>query len=225
MIDYFILPSGKKYVAENAQRYVGWRGRHWLQENGRATAWAGAPAVIPPYSPTVALSMTKEIQLMSFELMKRFCLAVDGNRWRILHGYKVAMNNGSQNGFDGSTLHADFVNNIDTSTSLPRYDKMQRVFQGSFITGILEGDKIWCKPGIDAIDATNPLPTVDEIIKRNWFTVAICTGNPPFHFRPNWGNNCWIVYPFILDRPVSFEARYFAEWNETFLPNPVTVYL
>lgn len=224
MIDYITLPNEKKYISDTAKRYTGWRGRHWLQENGRATAWAGAPAIIPPYSPTVALSMTKEIQLMSFDLMRHFCSVIDGNKWRILHGYKVAMNNGSQNGFNG-TPHADFVNNKDISASLPRYDKMQRVFQGTFITGSLQNNRILCIPGIDAIDATKPMPSIENIIERNWYTIATCTGNPPFHFRGQWGSGCWIAYPFILDRIVTYESKYFAEWNETFLPDPITIYL
>lgn len=225
MIDYLALPDNKKYVEVTERRYIGFRGRHWLGENGRATAYVGAPAIIPPYSPTVALPMTKEIQIMSFELMKRFCPTMSGNRWKTLHGYTVAMNNGSQNGY-GDIPHADYVNNIDLSASLPRYDKMQRVFQGSFITGTLEGDGdklLLCIPGIDAIDATKPMPTVDEIVDNNWYSIAVCTGNPPFHFRPAWGGQ--IVYPFILDRPIYFEAKYFTSWNETFLPNPLKIYL
>jgi hypothetical protein len=167
--------------------------------------------------------MTDEIQWMSYELMRRFCPAVDGPRWRTLHGSAVAMNNGTQNGYNETESHADFINGMDFAAPLPRYDKMQRLFQGSFFTGKRDGDLIWCVPGVDGIDATKPLPTIDEIVERNWYVVAVCTGSPPFHFRPTWGG--WIVYPFILDRLVAFEAKYFTTWDETFLPDPLTQYV
>jgi hypothetical protein len=221
---------------------VGWRGRHWVTEGGRPTAWAGAPAIIPPEDPTVALNMTADIQWMSFDLMRAVWAQLDNNgaitpeRWRILHGYGIAMNNGRQNGFNDTEPHADYVTLYpkvrDASYSLPRYDKMQRTFQGSFITGQLDGNFIYCSPGIDAIDANGfsykpgtpeAAVTLKKIIDNAWYSVAIGTGDPPYHFRSQWGKG-WIVYPFILDRTVRFDASYFARWDEAYLPEPLKTY-
>ena len=252
------------------RRYVGWRGLHET-EGGRIPTQEipSPPAVIPPYNPTVALEMTESIQWMSYDLMKHFCDAASGQRWRILHRVGIAMNNGDANGYDGSIAHRDYVNGLDLkavklngSPDLPRYDKMQRTFQGSFITGKLgysvmiafmdalrlvrqtilaprktartfrssvqslsSNNIIWCTPGVDAIDAKKPMPSVETIIDKNWYSVAVCAANPPFHFRGQWGSGCVIVYPFILDRPISFEAKFFTSWDETFLPDPIKVYL
>lgn len=226
------LHVARQKQASPIKMYIGWRGLHAETEGGRKPAYVGAPAVIPDYYP-VALLMTKDIQLMSFDLMRHFCSAITPERWRILHGYRTAMNNFPQNGFDGGTPHADFVNGLDLMASLPRYDKC-RTFQGSFITGRLEGSLIWCQPGVDGIDARSfryvpgtlaAAETLKQIIDRHWYSIAICTGDPPFHFRSQWGSGCMIAYPFIMDRLVAFEARFFAPWNETFLPDPLKSYV
>lgn len=233
------------------KRFVGWRGLHEV-EGGRVpdptNTVESPPAVIPPYNPTVALEMTESIQWLSYDLMHLFCSAASGERWRTLHRVGIAMNNGAANGFDGGTPHRDYINKIDLDATklngepdLPRYDKMQRTFQGSFITGTLDRKVIWCVPGVDAIDARDfhyptranlsdpPTPAQWEIlnivIAKDWISTAVCAANPPFHLRGKWGAGCLIVYPFILDRPVSFEARFFTPWNETYLPNPTKVYL
>lgn len=181
------------------------------------------PAVIPPYTPTVSLSMTREIQLLSYELMDVFCTGLTPERWRTAHTSDFAMTNGAQNGFDGGIPHPDYVNNRDlTAPDLTGYDKMQRIFQGSFVTGVLNGSFLTCRPGIDAIDANEPLPPLPVILAKHWYVIATAVGNPPFYVRGHWGG--FLAYLFILDRPVSYEARWFAPWNETYYPNPVTIY-
>lgn len=210
-----------------SRRWVGWRGRHMYGEDGRPAGVTASmpypPAVIPPATPTVALPMTREIQLMSYELMKQFCTGLTKTRWRTAHTWDFAMNNGGQNGYDGGTALADYVNNRDLDARLPRYDKMQRIFQGSFITGILNGNYITCRPGIDAIDSRRPLPPIQEILDRRWYVIATAVGNPPFYVRGHWGG--YLVYPFILDRDVSYESRFFVRWEEDYPPNPLTIYL
>lgn len=213
--------------------FVGWRGLH-VAEGGRAPSPLGNPGVIPPFDPTVRLRMTKDIQLMSYDLMAYFHPAVraDKNKWRIMHGYNVAMNNGT--GFDEpGDPRADFVNGRDLFSSWPEYDKMQRTFCGSFITGRLEGNVIWCQPGVDAIDARgfSYVPGTPEaaamlqnIIEKRWYSYAVAeTLTGTFKVRGQWGDG-FAVFPFILDRPVSFLARFFVAWNELFPPDPLKIY-
>lgn len=199
-----------------------------------------SPEVIPPFNPTVALPMTKDIQLMSYDLMAHFSPPVraDREKWRICHNHKLAMNNGAQNGYpapgdENPVLHADHVNGTDLLKSLPRYEKMQRTFSGSFITGRLEGSVIWCLPGVDAIDARNfryvpgteaARETLGEILAKHWFSYAVADGDRgPFRIKGHWGEG-YIVFPFILDRRVSFESRFFSRWDADHYPNPLEIY-
>ena len=201
-------------------RYTGWRGLH-MSEGGRVVAYPGAPAVIPPIE-TYALAMTRGIQLMSFALMLHLNPLITAKKWHALHGSAVAMNNGKQNGYNNDIPHVDFVSGIDVGASLPRYDKMQRTFQGTFITGTLEGDRIVCRPGVDGIDAMQPLPDVETIVRKNWYVVAVTAGDVIYNFPQGLG--AWVVYPFIFSKPISFEARYFQHWDRDYLPDPLKVY-
>lgn len=216
------------------ERIIGFRGLH-VAEGGRRPDPLGSPGVIPPFNPTISLAMTRAIQLMGYDLMAHFHPAVkaDSNKWRIMHGYNVAMNNGT--GFDEpGDPRVDFVNGRDVFAPLPKYDKMQRTFAGSLITGKLEGNVIWCSPGVDAIDARNfsyipgtpeAQTILGEILSKHWYSFAVAEyENSVVKMRGKWGDGI-IVYPFILDRPVSFESRFFTAWDETFAPDPLKVYL
>jgi len=219
-------------------RVVGWRGLH-VVEGGRAPEPMPNPGVIPPYDPTIKLAMTKSIQLMGYDVMAHFHPAVraDRNKWRIMHGGAVAMNNGPWNGYDHpKEPHplADYVNNRDLSEPLPNYDKMQRTFAGSLITGRLEGNLIWCTPGVDAIDARNFVyqpgtpeaqATLGEILAKRWIGFGVAESETGvFKIRGQWGEGI-IAFPFILDRPVAYEAKFFAAWDETYYPNPLLAYI
>jgi len=163
--------------------------------------------------------MTEAIQRMSYDLMANFCPTMDSEKWRKMHGDSLAMCN--RTGF-GDTPRRDYINGVDLTEEYPRYDKC-RTFQGSFIGGVLEGSLIVCTPGIHGIDATNPkLPSTAEIVARGWYSTAINTGNPPFHFRPNWGG--FVAYPFIMAKVMKFESRFFARWDADTLPDPLRAY-
>jgi hypothetical protein len=200
----------------------------------------GSPAVVPPYTPTRILVMTKDIQLMSFDLMKHFCKLITPSRWRIAHTYNFAMNNGAEHGYDGGIAHPDYINNMDVNAITPAaYDKMQRTFEGSFITGELLSNLIWCEPGRDAIDARgfSYIPgtpeaavTLQEIIDKHRYSCAVGVGKDvpynPYRMREQWlATNEFVVFPFILDRPVAYESKFFVPWDETYYPDPLKVYL
>lgn len=227
--------------APQPKRYIGWRGLH-VQEGGREIPTdkiPNPPAVIPDYTGK-STRMTKDIQLMCYDLQRRFCSAVSKGRWRMpLHGHGFAMTNkGAGFGWPDTVLR-DYVNNLDTNAvddrgrpALPEYDKI-RTFQGSFITGTLEGDKIWCQPGVDGIDANGftyipgtaaAAATLQKIIDNHWYSIAVAVGNPPFHVRVQWGAGCVIVFPFIFAQPVAYEARFFERWDADALPEPLKIY-
>lgn len=223
------------------KRYVGWRGLFEV-EGGRhvpTDVLANPPAVIPDYTGHNT-PLTKDIQLMCYDLQRHFCSVVTKARWRMpLHGHAFAMTNRAAGfGWPGTTLR-DYVNGLDLNAvddrgrpALPKYDKI-RTFQGSFITGVQEGDLIWCQPGVHGIDANGftyvpgtpaAAATLQKIIDNHWYSIAVAVGNPPFHIRAQWGASCVIVFPFIFAQPVAYEAGFFGVWNETFLPEPVKIY-
>ena len=201
-------------------QYIGWRGLHSI-EGGREPAYAGAPAVLPPID-TYALPMNDSIQRMSFELMRYFAPVIDGRKWRAAHGYAVAMNNGSQNGFDGGRAHADYINQRDLLEGLPRYDKMQRNFSGTFIRGDVVGDELICRPGIHGIDARGSMPDIETIVRNNWYVMACTSGQRIYNFPHGEGSPT--VYPFIFDRPIRFPLHWFMRWEEDYLPDHLTPY-
>lgn len=140
-------------------KYVGWRGKHSRLESGAREIPYTMPAVIPPID-QIALEMTREIQRMSFDLMRFLNQTITPKMWRNLHKMQLCLNNQPQDGFDGGIPHRDYVNGIDLdAATLPRYDKMQRTFQGTFIRGEAVGDRLVCAPGIhwEADELPNPL--------------------------------------------------------------------
>lgn len=201
--------------------YQGYRVLH-KKEGGRQDIPTGMPAICPPID-TIALPMTEAIQRMSYGLMRHFNTTIDPQTWRALHGYFLAMTNGKQNGYGSEVPHADYINSLDLLESLPRYDKMQRLFQGSFVRGDVVGNELVCRPGIHGIDATRPLPSIQYIVAHNWYSVAVTAGDVIHNFPQ--GQGLPVVYPFIFDRPIRFPLEWFTIWNENYLPDPLRIYL
>lgn len=221
--------------APKPKKYIGWRCLH-VVEGGRdipTDVLSHPPAVVPDYTGKFT-PMTRDIQLMSFNLQRHFCDAVTKERWRNpLHQHDFAMTNKGA-GFDyPDRVLRDYVNGKDLNAidnngkpALPKYDKI-RVFQGSFITGVLDGNLIWCQPGVDGIDAngfTYTPETLQKIIDEHKYSIGVAVGNPPFHIREQWGAGCVIAFPFIFSQPIAYEAKFFERWEEDFLPDPITIY-
>ncbi len=222
-------------------RYVGFKGLLYPAEGGRAPTdlLPHPPAIIPAYSDR-AVPITEDIQWMSYDLQRHFCEQVTKERWREpLHHHAFAMTNkGNGYAYPGGIPLRDYINGRDLTAmdglkpALPKYDKV-RTYQGSFITGRQEGNLIYCTPGVDGIDANGfryvpgtpeAALTLNKIIRNVWYSVSVATGDPPVHIRQQWGAGCVIVFPFIMDRVVNFEAKYFTPWDDVYLPNPTEVY-
>lgn len=116
------------------KRWVGWRALHMV-EGGRVVP-DGMPAVLSPINP-VALKMTANIQQLAYSLMVAKNPYIDGEDWTKVHGYYTAWCN--NNGFgNNNDPRANFVLQQNKYSPLPKYDKMQRFMQGSFLTGVSE---------------------------------------------------------------------------------------
>jgi len=210
-------PSGKKYV--------GWRVLHQA-EGGYQHNPLNMPEVIPPENP-VALEMTEPIQRLSFELMKHFNPAITAKQWTMAHHGLIAFTNYQGFGTEPKSggPRANYITGDDLNKKLPKYDKAQRLCGGMFVRGIVRGDKLVCQPGIHGIDATKPMPKLDEVIAKNWYFFAVTLYNSPEkvgHFPQGKGGP--VAIPFIFDREIQFSLSLFEKWESDTLPDPLKMY-
>jgi len=208
-----------------APKYDGWRVKHKIEGGHQATP-PKMPEVQPPLD-ALPLPMTKEIQLMSWDLMSRANPLVTKKKWTAVHYGHVAFTNnhgfGTEPGDGGP--RANYVLMEDLSYELPVYVKSQYVCGGSFITGTAEGDYLICKSGIDGIDPDAPMPTFEQIITNHWFIYAV-TVNDNFtqidHFPQGGGGP--VLIPFIFRGERRFKLSNFERWQADILPHPLKVY-
>lgn len=90
------------------------------------------------------------------------CPGITGNHWRSVYGTATAFMNGT--GYGGSSPRADFVNGLNLSAALPRWDKT-RVCGGAVVTGVESGANLI----VSILDGTGPAPTLDWIMARPWY--------------------------------------------------------
>jgi len=209
-------------TTSTAKKYVGWRVLHQA-EGGYDRNPLGMPEVIPPKNPR-AIEMTREVQEMSFALMRHFNPGITGKAWRKVHLWDKAFNNFTGFG-DKKKPHRDFINDKDPKAPLPKYDKAQRLCGGQFIRGEVRGKKLVCVPGVHGIDARKPMPTIDEIVENNWYLFAITLFSKPGrvgHFPQ--GKDDPVAIPFIFDREIEFDLKLFDKWESDELPDPLKMY-
>ena len=212
-------------------KYVGWRVLH-KDEGGHPRTPNGMPEVIPPVVQR-ALDMTKEIQEMSFNLMKHFNKDITPKLWTNVHDGERAFTNfnGFGNGKQGGGPRANFITSSDLSAPLPRYDKMGRLCGGMFVRGVQQGNELVCTPGKHGIDANKPLPDIQTIVDNNWYFFAIvwyqAKGKKPgyvSHFPAGKGSDGPVAIPFIFNMDVKFPIEYFEKWEADELPDSVKYY-
>lgn len=206
-------------------KYVGWRVLH-KDEGGYQRTPTTMPEVIPPVD-QLALNMTKEIQEMSFNLMKHFNKNITPKLWTAVHDGERAFTNfnGFGTGKMGGGPRANFITKSDLGAPLPRYDKMGRLCGGMFVRGEQQGDYLVCTPGKHGIDARKPLPDIQTIVDNNWYFFAVVwfegKGKKPgrvSYFPAGKGSEEPVAIPFIFDRDVKFPISYFDKWEKDTLP-------
>jgi hypothetical protein len=99
--------------------------------------------------------------------------------------------------------------------------RVMGTFRKSF-SALAQNNVIHCLPGVHGIDATKPLPDTQTIIKNNWYVIAVTAGDEIYNFPQGQGG--WVVYPFIFDRPISFQLGFFHRWDRDYLPDPLKTY-
>ena len=213
-------------TAPPTTKYSGWRVLH-KAEGGYQRNPATMPSVIPPI-PSVAIDMTEEVQHMSYDLMVHFNDQITPNLWTKVHDGDRAFTNflgfGTRPGCGGP--RKNYIKNEDMTYPLPKYDKAQRVCGGQFVRGIERGGMLVIRPGIDAIDATKLMPSIETIVANNWYGFAVVVGpegneGAISHFPQGQGGP--VAIPFIVDREISFPLAYFERWEGDTLPDPLKV--
>jgi len=197
--------------------FIGWRCLH--QKEGGLSNPNGMP-VVRPSENAPAIHFTGAMQLMSYEL-NSFNPLFSKEKWRVVYGRGTAFTN--QNGFvDHGDLRADFVNRKDLNEPLPKLMKAI-ICGGMFIRGEVTDDQLRCVPGVHAIDAGKAMPSVDEIMARNWyFTATTSNGKRVNHFPQGKGQP--VLIPYILIEPVVYPLTWFERWESNELPNPLKIY-
>lgn len=212
-------------------KYSGWRCLH-KAEGGNENTPLGMPEVTPPLAAT-ALDMTQAVQEMSYKLMLHFNQAIQGPDWNPkkiwsnVHKYDIAFTN--EEGFEKpGDPRRNYILNEDLTFDYPKYDKQGRLCGGAFIHGLAEidhqgRDVLRCKPGIHGIDARGPMPEVETIAARNWYFFALnYFPDHVEHFAQGQGQP--VAIPFIFDRDVVFERRFFEPWEGETPPDPLKIY-
>jgi hypothetical protein len=206
-------------------KYSGWRVLH-KAEGGYQKTPLGMPEVIPPNNP-VAVAMTEAIQRMSYSLMTTMNAAITPALWSKVHDRNIAFTNYQSWGLDENTgeyhRRANFVMGVDQSQELPKYDKAQRLCGGQFVRGRVVNDKLVCVPGVDGIDVRYPLPSVAQIIERNWYLFAVSYHATRVEHFPQ-GQGGPVAIPFIFDREIEFDLNLLERWESDELPDPLKLY-
>lgn len=203
--------------------FNGWRYLHKVEGGNQQNPW-NMPEVGPPLNAGV-VSMTQEIQWMSYDLMFHFNRnVITPQIWTTVHRHDKAFNN--FNGFEKSgDPRRNFILDTNRGYPLPRYDKAQRVSGGQFLRGTVRGDKLVCVPGVHGIDATKPLPSIQTIVDNNWYVLAVTLygeTNPVGHFPQGKGGP--VAIPFILSKEVEYPLSWFERWQRESLPDVLRFY-
>lgn len=203
------------------KKYSGWRVLH-KAEGGYQKTPLGMPEVIPPNNP-VAVEMTEAIQRMSYSLMTTMNAAITPALWSKVHEHNIAFTN--FNGFNKpNDPRANFILSENLTSPLPKYDKAQRLCGGQFVRGrVVQGNKLVCVPGVDGIDARYALPSVAEIIERNWYLFAVSYHATRVEHFPQ-GQGGPVAIPFVFDSEIEFDLNLLERWESDELPDPLAFY-
>jgi hypothetical protein len=202
-----------------AKRYTGWRCLH-IAEGGYMSDPDNMPCVRPSFD-APSIEFTRSMQLLSWELVRRNP-NVTKHRWKVIHGDTTALTNG--NGyFNDDDPRRDYVNGEDLDAEKnPRLMKAI-IFAGMFGKWDRIGNELWAIPGVHGIDARRTMPTLEEVIEKGWcYAATTGTATTVAHFPQ--GDGVPVLLPYFLIEPTPYPLQWFARWDETYLPDPLTFY-
>lgn len=202
---------------ETAPRYSGYRCLH-VPEGGYPSD-NGNPEVRPSKT-VLPVPMTQPVQKLSYDINENNPF-FGGGSWRAVYTYKRAFTNG--NGFDEpNDPRVDYINGLDIGAPVPKL--MDGIICGGmFIRGEVVGSDLVCTPGVHAIDANKPLPTVEEVMARNWYFTAVTQNDGHIYHFPQ-GHGLPVLIPYILRQPARYPLAWFVRWEADTLPDPLRLY-
>jgi len=211
-------------VAPAPPRYIGYRVKHSPEPGARITP-NGMPEVDPSLN-IVSIRFTKEMQLLSWEVMHTLNPTITKNQWRAVFTTHRAYTN--QNGFGDDVPRADYVNGLDLDGELPRLMKAI-IAGGAFVRGVMSATELTVTPGIGAVDSRVPMPTAQQVMDNHWYFMATTAKyNAEGEWRVNdfpQGNGGPVAVVFFLNAPARYTASWFQNWNGDSLPDPYKLYL
>lgn len=107
------------------------------------------------------------------------------------------------------------IKNIVTMTRVKSFS----AFRKSFISALTLPNVLLVTPGIGAIDAHQPIPSIATIKEKNWYMQCVTSGDRIWNIL---GSTIPLLAPYILNVPSRYPLEWFKPWNRNYLPNPLT---
>lgn len=203
------------------KRYIGWRCLH-AAEGGYQSDPRGMPEIRPGLPNPDPVLMTKGLQLLSWNLSHSRNSLFTKKNWRATHGNTVAFTN--TQGFNkAGDPRADFVNMLNVTRPLPKLMK-GLICGGMFIRGYKIGNFLHCIPGVHAIDANKPVPSLAEVLANEWYYEATTQYYGKMSHFPQ-GHGAPVYLPYVLREETTYPIEWFVPWEEDYLPDPLKIYL
>lgn len=197
--------------------HTGWRCLH-MAEGGYPHS-VGDPAVRPAVN-APPVDFTQALQLLSFNLNKHNP-NFDGKNWRAVYWTDRAFTN--EQGFDKpGDPRADYINRLDLTRPLPKL--MKAIICGGYLVkGERVGNQLIVTPGIGAIDANKPIPSVEYVLENNLYFTA-CTANSRGAYNFPQGEGLPVYIPYVLKEPTPYPIEWFEWWDSPEKPDPLRFY-
>jgi len=219
MIDYFTKGDVRYMpISVSTPNLSGWRCLHMAE--GGYEHEVGAPAVHPSVN-APPINFTESMQRLSWGVMLRKGPQITPPQWTRVFDNNTAVTN--QQGFGNSTPRRNYITGEDVNNPQAELPKLMKaiLFSGTFIRAERVGNLLRCVPGVHAVDATKPMPSIDTVLSMNWYTYAVSADmNSAAHFIA--GTPTAIVY--FLKEVVTYPVEWFEPWDRDVLPNPTTFY-
>lgn len=176
----------------------------------------GMPAVLPAlrwhaggyikYIPPIEFN--KQLQFLSWFLMSRLNPSITQRQWAaVWAGDRWGTNgNGWDNSAEPDDQRRDYVN--DRYQGYPDPKLMDAIiFSGSIYGGDEDEHHVILRPGVHGVDVTRALPSVDEVIARGWYMLAVNNTRPGSPFPQ--GNGGPVAVPIFLREPAMYRKDWF----------------
>ena len=218
-----------KITINTKSKVQGWRLKYFAQGGNQNPD--NQPAVTPSqygygkYAPPI--QFTRQLQFLSWELTQRTNPWMTSMHWAsVWNGDTWGTNqNGWDNEEDLDDQRHDYVNNRYTTYKDPLLMDTVITAGNLFVLEDRGDGYLWTMPGVSGINVYEPLPTVDEILRRRHYfrlTINPKPGKNPYDFAQGQQHPNGVVVPyFVPDVPVPYRKEYFYWWDKPYYPNPL----